>query len=49
MARIAYRLIVASLFASTAAAQTPPPRLVTTTGVGEVKVVPDEALDRRLG
>jgi hypothetical protein len=42
MARIAYRLIVASLIASTAAAQAPPPRLVTTTGVGEVKVVPDE-------
>lgn len=44
MNRLAFLLIVASLATSTALAQLPPPRLVTTTGVGEVKVVPDEVV-----
>lgn len=44
MNRIAIPFVAAMFFAAAALAQTPPPRLVTTTGVGEVKVVPDEVV-----
>lgn len=44
MNRIALPLIAVVFFATAALAQTHPPRLVTTTGVGEVKVVPDEVV-----